>query len=369
MSDIDSSPARGRVGAIWLAFALVNLALMFLLPGHETIPYHLIWASFALVYGLTVWSDAVAAVVFAIITAATGVPMILHAQAGYIDVDECSEIVLMGVIAALLMWHVRRGRIAQGRLADLRESERIRAHGRELATRFGSHELRTRLTIARGITELIGMSADSDSTRRDAGLAMSEIDKALTTSTNLLTLVRIDGPADIKTIQVDELVGELDRRWSLRADREWRFASDTVTVIGDQERLEAALDCLIENAVKFTDAGDSIVVTAATDRVGDQVLFTVEDSGAGIPADDVHRIVQPFETSGTAGERAGSGLGLAIVRTIAESHGGSLTVVSRLGVGTRATVAIGLSTPARRSPVDPVVTDDNLPLRESTYSP
>ncbi|HZC72723.1 MAG TPA: HAMP domain-containing sensor histidine kinase [Jatrophihabitans sp.] len=335
---IASSRARGLVAAGWLLFASINAALMYLEPGKETIPYHLIWASFALLYGLASWPLAGSVVVFAGITVVTGVPLVMHARNGYIGWEECAEIVLMGVIAALLMWHVRRSLRAQERLNQERLADQERAQRRELASRFGSHELRTRLTLARSVIDLIRSRAGEDGVRTDADLAIAELDKAVTTATNLLALVRFDGMPRIRAIAVDDLIEDIGRRWEIRADRIWTFTAERLTIDADPDRIEVALDCLIENAVKFTEEYDSITVTARAER--DDVVFVVEDSGTGIPPRDIERVTELFETSSAAGSRAGTGLGLAIVRSVAESRGGSVTTTSSLGEGTRVAMRI-----------------------------
>jgi signal transduction histidine kinase len=330
---IDSPRARAVAGGSWLVFAAVNTALMYVIPGEETIPYHLVWVTFVFLYGLGEWPLRLSLAAFFAVVVGTGIPLIKHARDGYIGWEESSEIVLMGIIAALLMWHVRRAQAAQRRLAALRESERHRAQTRELTSRFGSHELRTRLTIARSAVELIRGGAGDAQSRADADLAVSEIDKALTTATHLLTLVRVDGPANRRRIDVAAMMVELGRRWEIRADRAWAFEADEFSIDGDQDRIEAALDCLIENAVKFTEVYDTIAVEARAD--GADVVFSVSDSGAGIPDEDLGRVTELFETASTAGARAGSGLGLAIVRAVAQSRGGTLETFSTLGRGTK----------------------------------
>jgi signal transduction histidine kinase len=349
---IASPRAKAIIAGLWFVFAGVNSWLMYLVPGNETIPYHLVWVSFVLLYGLAEWPLRISVVVFALIVVVTGVPLVQHARDGYIGWEESSEIVLMGVIAALLMWHVRRGQAAQRRLAALRESDRASAELRELTTRFGSHELRTHLTIARSALELIRATSGDAQAGRDAELAIGELDKALTTATNLLTLVRVDGPPRLSLVHVPSMLAELERRWTIRADRGWEFSAEEFTVEADPDRVEAALDCLIENAVKFTEEYDEIRVSARVD--GADVVFAVADSGAGIPAADLDRVTEPFETSSAAGSRAGSGLGLAIVRAVAEARGGSVTTRSTLGVGTEVEVRAPLL-PTHTTPVTAAV--------------
>jgi signal transduction histidine kinase len=349
---IDSSRARAFLAAGWLCFALPNAALMFLLPGRETIPYHLIWASFAFLYGVARWSRATTAFAFAGITILTGIPLIKHAVNGIIGWEECSEILLMAVIAALLVWHVNRHQAAQLRIAELRRSEGVRAYNRELATRFGSHELRTRLTVARGFTDLIREAATDERTTADAEVVLGELDKASVLATNLMTLVRVDAKTVPTRIDLDAVIDAVVPRWAARVDRQWAGTSTVGSILGDAERLEAALDCLIENAVKFTELGDSISVMARIE--GNDVVVRVTDSGAGIPPEDLPHVTELFHVSANAGERGGSGLGLPIVRAIAEARGGTLAVTSSLGSGTCVTMRTPYSGPGmlRHDPVE-----------------
>lgn len=120
-------------------------------------------------------------------------------------------------------------------------------------------------------------------------------------------------------------------RWVSTADRAWRCTSATVVVWGNDERLEALLDCLIENAVKFTVPGDSIEVDVRND--GDDLVISVSDAGVGIPEQDLAHVFDIFHT-GSAGDRAGNGLGLAIVQAIVEARRGTIDVTSQVGVGT-----------------------------------
>jgi signal transduction histidine kinase len=336
MSDIASSPARRLLGVGWLVFATVNCVLMFLLPGKETIPYHLIWASFAFLYGLILWSRWVTWLGFSGITVATGIPLVHHAQTGVIGWEECSEIVLMGVLVALLIWHVNRQRAAQNRLQLHIANEARRDHNRQITAQFGSHEVRTRLTIARGFVELIRSGTSEQRVRSDAELVLGELDKASALATKLLTLVQVEAPSPREPIYLDDLLERIMRRWEATADRRWSSDYSVGMMFGDPERVEAALDCLVENAVKFTRVGDRITVTAWRDEA--HILLSVADTGLGIPAADLHRVVEVFRTGSSAGERAGSGLGLAIVKAIAEARQGTLEVSSVEGEGARFTI-------------------------------
>jgi signal transduction histidine kinase len=101
----------------------------------------------------------------------------------------------------------------------------------------------------------------------------------------------------------------------------------------DVERFETALDCLIENAVKFTGPGDRIDVAGR--RTSEGWTVEVRDTGAGMPTDVVGRLLSSPPGTVTSG---GTGLGLAIVRTAVESRGGRVTIGSHRGEGTTVTL-------------------------------
>jgi signal transduction histidine kinase len=120
--------------------------------------------------------------------------------------------------------------------------------------------------------------------------------------------------------------------------------ADLGTVVGDRAALRQMLDNVIGNAIRYTPAGGRVAVRAAADAAG--LLFEVEDTGIGIPPDDLPRVFDEFFRSANARAHAreGTGLGLAIVRAVAEQHGGAIAIASAVGEGTRVTVNI----PSRR---------------------
>jgi hypothetical protein len=103
MWGIALSRTRTWFSVAWVICAAINATLVFVMVGEETIPYHIIWASFVLMYGFWPWPRTLTWTVFGIITVVTGIPLVLHAQAGAIGWSEWSEIILMGVILALLI--------------------------------------------------------------------------------------------------------------------------------------------------------------------------------------------------------------------------------------------------------------------------
>ena len=114
----------------------------------------------------------------------------------------------------------------------------------------------------------------------------------------------------------------------------WKLIPPLDDVQGDADRLEQALQNLVDNALKFTPAGGSVTVTALAGD-GGGVSFHVEDTGPGIPPDALAHLFEPFyQVPGAQAARPGSGLGLAIVRAVATAHGGQVQVHSRTGGGT-----------------------------------
>jgi signal transduction histidine kinase len=105
----------------------------------------------------------------------------------------------------------------------------------------------------------------------------------------------------------------------------------SVTLEGDRRAAERALSNLLDNAIKFSPGGGEVRVVAQADEAG--IRIAVEDGGPGIPREDQERIFAPFVRLDR--ELPGSGLGLSIARALAEAQGGTLTVESEPGRGSR----------------------------------
>jgi PAS domain S-box-containing protein len=115
----------------------------------------------------------------------------------------------------------------------------------------------------------------------------------------------------------------------------------SLKIHGDERALKQVLINLLTNAVKYTPSGGQVELTAGIVS-GSALELIVSDTGIGIPAAELALVQEPFaqaSNSGTAGED-GSGLGLSIVRTLVELHGGTLTIESDIGAGTRVSVRV-----------------------------
>jgi signal transduction histidine kinase len=138
-----------------------------------------------------------------------------------------------------------------------------------------------------------------------------------------------------------------------QVDQRLRFEAGCGPIRGwwDEARLTRVLSNLLDNAFKYSSPHQEVALNVARDdaRPGWAVI-SVRDSGVGIPADDLPRVFEPFRASNVVERVAGSGIGLAIARQIVEQHGGSLSLDSRLGEGTSATVRLPCSQPDQDTP-------------------
>lgn len=238
------------------------------------------------------------------------------------------------------------------------ELEKARRHAEEVSeskSRFLahiSHELRTPLNAIMGFSELIrDGSPGPDSEARSAEYAglIHESGRILTSLINdLLDLAKIEAgkyelnpePVALREVVpfcVEQIRPEATRKQISVHDE---VAGTELSVVADKRALTQILTNLLSNAVKFTKEGGRVTVSAIPGP--ELVQLCVEDTGIGIRAEDIERITAPFEQIKEASEISlkGTGLGLAIVKSLAELHGGTLTIKSKPGIGTRAMVGL-----------------------------
>jgi signal transduction histidine kinase len=342
----DRAVSFGAVEIAWGAFALINLGGMWALPGSETIPFHFIYLSMAVVYGFRVWPLKHTLILLGVITVSTGTVLVARYFQGVLSIDECAEIVLMPLIFAGQVWHAER------HLAARREVERMATHEREMLQRQReflrdvSHAVRTPLTIARGHLDLIRAEAVPETVIEDADVIGHQLERLANMASRLLALEQLEGPEALALTPFDvgDLVEMLASRWQVSVPtRQWRIDSpSTGTFTLDVERLELALDALLENAVKFTDDGDTIGVTchAGADHVDAQCIIAISDTGTGVETEDLPHLFDRFWKRSRPGARPGHGLGLSVVLAIAEAHGGTVSALPRPGGGSVFTIAL-----------------------------
>ena len=126
-----------------------------------------------------------------------------------------------------------------------------------------------------------------------------------------------------------------NRHLTLRAEIDQRVMDKGMGA--DLRSLKQIILNLLSNAIKFTEPGGLVALSAIAD--GEHAIIEVRDTGAGIPESQIPRLMRPFEQARDSSvAQQGSGLGLALVKSLAELHGGSVTIESKVGVGTRVKV-------------------------------
>lgn len=221
-----------------------------------------------------------------------------------------------------------------------------------------SHELRTPLAVMRAEVDVrLRRQGVTDAERTVLESVREETDRMGRSVDNLLALAQAEEgrlellPADLDLLEVIENAVRPLRGLAAANQLELSIRGESWEARGDPQRVELALTNLIENAIKFTPRGGSIVVSSW--REPGSVGVTVSDTGSGIAADAQARVFDRFyRASHRPGDRtttAGGGLGLAICQEIASAHGGAVTVRSEAGHGSSFT----LSLPWPSGPIEP----------------
>jgi signal transduction histidine kinase len=326
-------PSR-RLELAWFPFVAANLAAIPFLGPWETVPFHAVWVSFALLYALRVRGRRNAAVLLGAGVVLLGGMIAAIGGGGSVAVAEATDVPLITAMFAATVWLARQRQAAFEAVRRAAETERD-------FVRDASHQLRTPITIARGHAELVreevaGQAVD------DMDVVLDELDRLGRIADRLLLLAAAQQPNFLhrRAVALEPLLARIPRRWSAAAPRRWLVDVDVDgTFEVDEERLTAALDAVIENAVKFTAPESAITFTAREER--GHVVIRVADRGCGIDPDRLATVFDRFAARGTDARR-GTGLGLGLARAIAEAHGGSLELASAAGAGTTVTLRMPL---------------------------
>ena len=198
-----------------------------------------------------------------------------------------------------------------------------------------AHELNTPLTALR-------TNLDLAKSERKAALRKKYLEQAIEQSKRLerlanalLDISRLEANMDQEEMtQVDlpGLLRDVSERYASRAEQseidfQLNLPAVSIELMGNEIQLRRAFENLLDNALKFTDSGGEICFSLHRDD--DSISICVEDTGIGIPADDLPHLFQRFHRARNAFPYPGSGLGLVIVKTIVEGHGGSVQVENR----------------------------------------
>ena len=156
---------------------------------------------------------------------------------------------------------------------------------------------------------------------------IGQIEELSTLVGDLVDLAREDAPETVfEVVDVAEVVDRsLERARRRRTDIEFRATTEQWFVFGDQAGLTRAVVNVLDNAAKWSPAGEDVVVNMRQIASGLMEL-TVDDAGPGIPEEERELVFERFYRATTARSMPGSGLGLAIVRQMVTKHGGTIAV-------------------------------------------
>jgi GAF domain-containing protein len=283
------------------------------------------------------------------------VPLIVHGEAiGTLSIDATQpnafdeEMRLLTIAAAQAAVAIENAQLYESLQASYKDLEHAFDELRQLDTMKSeliqniSHELRTPLTFIKGYIELLQdgeMGALGDEQEAAINIVADKADVLSKLVDDIVSMLQV-GAEEIETMPVD--LGEIGRAAVQAAQVSATEAGLTLiedipdhlpVVFGDKRRLGQVFDNLLQNAIKFNNPGGTITVRLRNERT--ELRAEVEDTGIGIPADQLPRIFDRFyQVDGTSTRRfGGTGLGLAIVKEIVDAHGGQVDVRSKIGRG------------------------------------
>ena len=207
-----------------------------------------------------------------------------------------------------------------------------------------SHELRTPLTAIKGWAETLRLGADQETAEKGMTVIIRESARLSGLVEELLDFSRLQsGRMRLSAARLD-ILAELDEAVYLFTDRarterkELTYEENTSLspVYGDRDRLRQVFVNIIDNALKYTQAGG--VITVSSREAMGYVEVTVSDTGCGIPAQHLPNVKKKFYKANQLVR--GSGIGLAVADEIVSLHGGTLGIESQEGVGTVVTIRL-----------------------------
>ncbi|QGU96821.1 HAMP domain-containing protein [Clostridium bovifaecis] len=212
-----------------------------------------------------------------------------------------------------------------------------------------SHELKTPLTSIKGFAETLRYVEDKITREKFLSIIDDETDRLTRLISDILTLSDIEQHKEFKvqeTIDVKASINNIYNLMKNTADKKdvklGVICDEDIEIVGDEDKFKQMLINLIDNAIKYSEAGDSVFIRAKSE---DSIcIISVEDTGVGIPEEHIPRLFERFYRVDKARSRArgGTGLGLAIVKHVVLSFKGEILVESEVGKGTKFIVKIPL---------------------------
>ncbi|MDE7282557.1 MAG: HAMP domain-containing histidine kinase [Lachnospiraceae bacterium] len=205
-----------------------------------------------------------------------------------------------------------------------------------------SHQLKTplaALNIYNGIIQTGAETDDIPTVREFSGLSEQELDRIETLVQNLLKIAKFDaGTIVIEKNQenISEMMEDVKKQFAFRIGQEGKelvlSGNDSLSFFCDRNWVIEAVSNIVKNALDHTEEGDSVWVEWK--RSASIIQITIKDNGKGIHQEDLHHIFKRFYRSRYSKDTQGIGLGLPLAKSVVETHGGTIEVDSRIGVGT-----------------------------------
>ncbi len=231
-----------------------------------------------------------------------------------------------------------------------------------------SHELRTPLTAIKGWTETVtSMYEDKETFKKGMRVITSETERLSQMVEELLDFSRIQDNRLTLIMDTIDILAELgetvliyqERARALGIKLDYYEPEMLSFVYGDKNRLRQVFINIVDNAIKYSDKGDTVSVEAYEEH--GEICISISDTGMGISAEDLPKVKTKFFKANHT--RRGSGIGLAVADEIIQRHGGTLTINSEQGVGT--TVLITLPCMEKKKDTDNAATTTDVQLISS----
>jgi signal transduction histidine kinase len=209
-----------------------------------------------------------------------------------------------------------------------------------------AHELHTPLTALRTNLELAGETKQTDQ-QGFINRAHEQVERLENLTRDLLDLSRFEARTvemELVPLDLTVLMQEIGEIYASQAEQvglsfSLQLPNESMTILGSESQLRRAIGNLLDNALKFTPEGGAISLGLRRPPGTAQFELWVEDTGIGIPPDDLPQLFSRFHRGGNAAAYPGSGLGLAIVKVIVEAHGGQV-MAENTNQGARFTVQL-----------------------------
>ena len=291
----------------------------------------------------------------------------------YMAVEQPNEAVVMAGrkdrVERPVRISIQRHRYGEGKqlllTRDVTLLEQAEAMRRDFVANV-SHEIRTPLTVLSGFVETLQtLDLNAEEQKRYLALMAIQADRMQGLVEDLLTLSRLEGsptPSLQSTLPLAHLMQSCEQEAHGLSDtishgaepQHIEFQTDHLladaVLLGNERELQSAVSNLVSNAVRYTPAGGSILVSVGQGSDG-SLMIEVRDTGAGIAAEHLPRLTERFYRvdRSRSRESGGTGLGLAIVKHVMQRHGASLSISSEVGQGS----CFKLTFPATRWRLNP----------------